>query len=100
MRNLTIAKTAAFVEWAEPRISNIAMIVVCASIKAYIPITTARVENINPIVQCARNIFSVREVRRMRCLAAMRFIGSVFDSWQLMIRGVQFARRLPKRETE
>lgn len=100
MRNLTIAEIVDFAVWAERRTSSIAMIVGCALIKVYIPTITARVENISRTVQCVRSIFSAHEVRRMRCRAATQFTGSASDSWLRTTQGVQFARRLPKRETE
>ena len=93
MRNLIIVLTVDFVVSVERRTSNIATIVACASTKAYTQTTIARAANTNQTALSVRSSSLVLEVRLMKCLAAMLFTGSVFDSLLPTIRDALFARR-------
>lgn len=100
MRDHIIVKIVDFAGWVGPKISNTVMTAECASIRACILTTIAKVANTNPTVPSVKSSYSVLEVHHMRCPVVMPFIGNASDNWPPMIRVVRSVKRRPKRENE
>ena len=92
-----IVQTVVFAELGARKISNIAMIVGCASTKLCTTITIAKMGNTSQIVQFARSFSSAPGAPLTKCPVAMRFIGNASDSWRLTTHDVPFAKR-PQRQ--
>lgn len=89
----TIAPTADSAVSAEEKTFATAKIVECASTNSYLPNTIARLGNTWPIVPFATKTYSPAGMPRTNCRAVTPFIGIVFGSWRVMIRGVPCAKR-------